>query len=383
MKKIYNKIIIFFFTILILPASCCLLSGCGATPVNDVRGVSFVSNNTAEIKDPANPENIITVPLFELDLNKSYYLPIKVNPSSAYGYTPTFTALSSVAGSSVTMYKMEAETGKFTITNSKFSEVVMKVQIKEFSNYCLVKLKSYPIQIGLYDETSTNKINTQPKISIASGSSYQINVAGIFEDSIIADEETQEKEPTLLLDSKYNFVVEIDDDSRTLINVPNKNRLNFVTFSNYGTAKIKVTLCDFFGEKIENLSFEIDVRVYKECESMDVVLSGANKIASSKNANNDISIDANLLKKIGDNYIIKYKVDLYDEYARLISDESLTINCFVDKTTFATVDNSVGEIIISKPKSDNDLKLVIKVWTSAPLASDEFCMIKIDLTISF
>ena len=389
MTKIYNKILLFLLVIAILPSTL-ILVGCGATPVNQARGVSFVSNVQNE-KGQA---------VFELDLGSPIILPYKINPSSAYGYSPRFTAISGISGDNLETYSLDVFTGEFCINQTTFKDVEVEINVGNFTDVCVIKLKKYPINIGLYDETQPNKINASPKINLACGSAYQINVAGIMvtKQEEVYNEETKmfetiplETETVLLEDSKYNFLIEADENSKTIINVANNNRLNITAYSNYGKAKVKVALCDYFKNVITDdegnalFAFEIEINVHSQCETMDVKLSQANQIISSTSQVKKVNISAiNLPYKDAEkHYIINYEVDFYDEYSRLINDESIKINCFANKTTYVSVNNDLQEIYVSRPPSGGTLNFNIEIWSNAALESGEFCMLDIEVNIIF
>lgn len=379
MKKIYKSILLLLVAILVLP-TVSLLVGCGATPSHEAQGVSFVSTK--------HDDNGLAV--FELDLNKSINLPYKLNPSSAYGYAPRFTALTGINTDNTQNFNLNFATGEFCITSDEFKDVKVRINIGDFSDECWIKLKKYPTAIGVYDKTAFNSINQTPKISMATGSSYQINVAGIFEDSQIINAETGEKTPSLLSDNDYNFLVEPDSLSKTLINVPSSARLNIMAYNNYGTAKVKVSLCDYnynviVDEEENELSFSIEIDVYVICSSMDINLSGADYIVSSKNNDNVLSISSSNLtyNEEMNIYTINFDVDFYDRYNRLIEDEKLRVRCFSSDQTYVEVDNENAKILITKPQYNTSLNFKLEVWSNAALISGEFCVVDIEINISF
>lgn len=382
MKKVYKNILLLLLAILVIPFSS-LMVGCGATPSHQAQGVSFVSTK--------HDNNGMAV--FELDLDKSIKLPYKINPSSAYGYAPRFTALTGINTDNTQNFNLNFATGEFCITSDKFNDVKVRIDIGSFSDECWIKLKKYPVAIGIYDETQFNSLNAAPKISMATGSVYQINVAGVFDNSPVIDTETGEKTPTLLSDNDYNFLIEPDDESKTLINIPSSARLNIMAFNNYGIAKVKVSLCDYNYEVVKvvtdeseyELSFIIEVSVYVICNSMDINLSGANRIVSSKDNNNVLSINASDLAYNESSmiYTISYDVDFYDRFNRLINDDKLRVRCFASNQTNVEIDNDNSRILITKPQYNDSLKLKLEFWSNAALISGQFCVANIEINIAF
>lgn len=379
MKKI-NKILLLMLAIVLLPFSS-LLVGCGATPVNQAQGVTFLSNIQNE-KGQA---------VFELDLGATLKLPYKINPSSAYGYAPRFTAISGISGDNLETYFMDMTTGEFRINRADFKDVEVQITVGAFTDVCQIKLKEYPTEIGVYDESEFNNINKTPKINLACGESYQINVAAIMVGSEIVNQETGEKAASLILDNDYNFLVECDEQSKTLINIPNKNRLYFMTYNNYGTAKVRVAICDYFNNVITDedgkalLAFEIEVNIYTPCETMDIKVSGADKIVSSEVEDNQIKINSSDLTYDEQNayYIADFSAEFYDEYDRKIDDDILSINAYVDKTTYVSIDNINKKIYIKKPVAGSVLEFSIKVWSNASLKNGEYCMLETQIEVSF
>jgi len=381
MKKIYNKILLVLIALIILPAAS-LLVGCGATPVNQAQGVSFVSN----VQDDEG------IPVFELDLGLPVRLPYKLNPSSAYGYSPRFTAIKGIDGDNLERFSLDRTTGEFCIKKADFNNVKVEVAIGDsYKAECWIKLKKYPTAIGLYDENEFNGINASPKINLSSGASFQINVAAIFADSEVINQDTGEKKPSLISDSDYNFLVEADENSKTIINVPSSNRLNIMAYNNYGTAKVKVALCNYYGEVIKGddgvakLAFEIEIETYMICDSMEVNLSSANKLVSSKNQIESLYLKASNLEYDSSNgvFILEYSVDFYDRFDRLIQDAELKSTCFVDKTTYIQIDNINNKIFVSRPPSGGMLDFNLEIWSNAPLVTGEFCMIEINIKLTF
>lgn len=376
----FNKILLFIFSVLLLPMSC-LLTGCGATPSKQAQGVTFLSDIQNE-KGQA---------VFELDLGAKLKLPYKINPSSAYGYAPRFTAVSGISGDNLETYFMDMATGEFCINRLDFKDVEVQITVGSFTDVCQIKLKKYPTEIGIYDENEFNQINKSPKINLACGESYQINVAAIMADSQIIDEDTGEKLSKLLLDNDYNFLVECDENSKTIINIPNKNRLSFMAYDNYGTAKVKVAICDYFNNVIVDaegnavLAFEIEVNVYKPCETTDILIAGANKIVSSDSVDKKIKIDTSQLiyDEEKDCFISNFSALFYDEFDRQIEDENLYVNGYVDKQIYVSIDNMNKNIYIHKPVGNQLLSFSIKFWTNASLKTGEYSMLDVQIEVNF
>ncbi len=368
MNKIFSKLLLLAMLILIVPASA-LLAGCGATPVNAAQGVSFLSNEQ---------ENGQAV--FSLDLNSPLKLPYKINPSSAHGYSPRFTAVSGISGDNMETYSLDIVTGEFCIKRDDFKDVEVEITVGSFTDTCKIKLKTYPTKIGIYDESQPDKLNTAPKINLATGASYQINIGGLFG-----------TETRLMSDSQYNFLIEASESSQTIINISNNNRLSFTAYNNIGPATVKVALCDYFGNVFKDgegnalYAFEIEVYVYMKSASMDIKIDGLDLLVSSENLQNEYvltasQVDYDLNTAI---YSIGFEADFYDSYGRLIDDGSLELNCFVDKTTFITVDNDAKIIYLRTPPSGGSFVINVEMWSNAPLGSGEYCMARFKIRIKF
>lgn len=377
MSKI-KKILIIIFSVIILPAISILVVGCGATAVNQIKGVSFVSTMRNEQGEA----------LFEIDLDSPVKLPYKINPSSAYGYTPMFTPVQGISGVDKETYTLDPFTGEMLIYDERFISAKVEITVGSYKDICQIKLKTYPNKIGIYDENAEDFINMQPEINLACETAYQINVAGQITYKERQDEELiiKETKTSLLKDSDYNFLVEVDEQSKELINVTDSHRLNIFTTKNYGTAKLKVTICDYYNNVYKDkdgntLSFDIIINVYPECEYMDVYLKGAEKIYSSKNEVNNAEIRADDIL-VGDDYILTYKVDLYSKNIK-IEDESLQLTCTANHLTYVDIDNEKQEIKITKPAGVKKYNFTLRIRSNARMENNEFCTIAINITIKF
>ena len=363
----FKNILVLIISIVVFPLTSLLLVGCGATAINQIKAVAFVSS----LRNDKNEA------VFELDLNSPVKLPYKLNPSSAYGYSPLFDVADGMFGANKENYTLDQFTGEFCIINEKFADVKVSISIGSFTDICQIKLKKYPTKVGVYDQNAEDGINISPKISLACNTAHQINAAGLLNNEL-----------KLLQDSNYNFLVEVDNDSKEIINLPDKNRLNIVTYNNYGLAKVRVAICDYYGNVIKDnkgnamLAFEIEIAVYPTCEYMDVYLSGASQLLSSKKQQNNVAIDVKDLAVVDDYYIIDYDVDLHSQNM-MINDDSIKISCSTDKTTYVSIDNEQKQIKISKVANDSTYNFTIRIRSSASMENKEFCTIAINITINY
>jgi len=118
---------------------------------------------------------------------------------------------------------------------------------------------------------------------------------------------------------------------------------------------------------------------------MEVNLSSANKLVSSKNQIESLYLKASNLEYDSSNgvFILEYSVDFYDRFDRLIQDAELKSTCFVDKTTYIQIDNINNKIFVSRPPSGGMLDFNLEIWSNAPLVTGEFCMIEINIKLTF
>lgn len=200
----------YLFTALILallmPAMF-ILSGCGATSTNQVRGVFF---DTKLYDDDG-------IAVFEVDYNTETELTYKVNPSTGSGYKPIYQTLKS-GENEENRTRFELVNGKITITSRDFEEITVQITLNGYKDVCKIRLKQYPDSIFFLDADG-NQISTLNS-QICADSYDVIHVYGSF------GGEVRE-----LTDERYIFNVVSTDE--TIISVPNINRLTIYTLKSH------------------------------------------------------------------------------------------------------------------------------------------------------
>ncbi len=184
-----------------------ILSGCGATSTNQVRGVFF---DTKLYDDDG-------IAVFEVDYNTETELTYKVNPSTGSGYKPIYQTLKS-GENEENRTRFELVNGKITITSRDFEEITVQITLNGYKDVCKIRLKQYPDSIFFLDADG-NQISTLNS-QICADSYDVIHVYGSF------GGEVRE-----LTDERYIFNVVSTDE--TIISVPNINRLTIYTLKSH------------------------------------------------------------------------------------------------------------------------------------------------------
>lgn len=260
MKKIFKKSFLVFLLVLMLPVTL-FLSGCGATPVNEIHAVFF---DTKIYEDG--------VPVFEVDLNTPTYFPYKINPSTAVNYVPKWDNpyQGKDTSNNVNRYEFNKEyDGKLIVTNEKFEDIKIRVFFGDTcSDTAIVRLKKYPISIRA--DVSNVSLNTS--------GAYTICPVGTF---LNDDGVTTYERP--LLASEYNFVVTSSNES--IVSVANSSRLeicseikNSVAIT---SATVTVELKDTIGRAKTGsdgnpLKFDIQVNIVPSAVTGYVDIKGKN-----------------------------------------------------------------------------------------------------------
>ena len=216
-----------------------VLTGCGATPSNEVRGVFFDSDYYDEETGYA---------VFWIDYNNPTQLKYKVNPSSWSGYIPEFQVIKSgINYNNVDRFKLEA--GAVTINNYAFEDIIVQISLNDFTDMCIVKLKKYPERIFFLDENQEESI--EGYMAIGSNSLYKFHIFGQF---------SGEDEPRELSENEYTF--NVVSSNETVISVFDPKRLTVATVKTRAeTATVSIQLLTAKGEALNNetLTFKFDV----------------------------------------------------------------------------------------------------------------------------
>ena len=322
MKNKFAKALIFLF-IVILPVTI-LLSGCGATPTNEARGVHFVSTEYDESTGYA---------VFEVDLNVPTNLDFKVNPSSWSGYAITYQP---IGGDPANRVRYELINGVITVNSTDFQEIQIRIHINGYTDTCIVRLKEYPVRI----QTDLTEVN------INSFGVYTINVYGEFDNG---DGTTYTRAMT---DQEFNFNVQTSDE--TIIDVPNANRLKVCSVRrNSASATVTVTLNNTVGES-RGLSFTITFNVVQNASEGYLLIDGYDKFV-----NNGDTIDVNLsdLDYEEGQYILSWRLYAFSESGLYTETDS---SCTTTNSRYIEVDNELDRLVID---TSQDLSVRVNIWT--------------------
>lgn len=264
MNNKLKKVVLCLFMALALPFTM-VLTGCGATPKNQVLGVAFESMVYDDKTGYA---------VFEVDPNITQELDYKVFPSTCSGYKVYFDPVDK--GTHENSGRFNFDDGKITVYNDSFEQVVYKIRIGEYSDNCIIKLKEYPVDIN----------PEQITMNIGAFETASINVIGTFKN---AKGDISER---IITEYDYDFVVESADE--TIIGVTHPNRLKFCSIrGNSAESKVKVTILNTAGEKTK-LSFEVFVKITQSAGDAILLLEkGYDKFIR---ADQTIELDYNALE---------------------------------------------------------------------------------------
>jgi len=266
MSKRLSKIFMVLAITLLFPFAL-LLTGCGATPVNSVNAVYFESNLYDEETGYA---------VFEVDLNVETELTFKINPSVWEGYEPVYAVVRG-GEKEENRSRFRLEYGKITVLNPKFEEITVRIYVNEFEDTCIIRLKEYPTDIFLTDDTkvkeSTDYVNA--------GGVYTLHVYGQYtvpkvdeEGNVVKDGKgdiVTENVIRELGDDRYNFLVESSD--KTVIDVLDNSRLKVCSLKHkIESATVTISLLDTTG-KVRGETFVLKLK-------LNVVLSPNSSIVT-------------------------------------------------------------------------------------------------------
>ncbi len=231
-----------FLLVLLVPLGL-VFTACGATPSNEVKGVFFESSIYDEETGYA---------VFEVDVGITTKLSFKVTPSSWSGYNPVYQVLRS-GNSNENLRNFNLENGNIYVRNSDFEAITVQIQIGDYKDICIIRLKEYPIDIFFIDEDG-RKFTEYDEI-ISANSSYNIHVFGEFKTS------SGENIIREVKDDEFKFKVISSDD--TVIEIKNSDRLTVNTLKNkVESSTVTVALLDAtgankFGTKELKINFNV------------------------------------------------------------------------------------------------------------------------------
>ena len=342
MKKKLKALFMSLLLVVFMPAVL-ILTGCGATPANEILGVTFVSPNYDEETGLA---------VFEVDLNVDTLLTYKFNPSSGSGYAVTY-AVKECPAENHARFKLRD--GVINVVSAAFEDIKVDIYVNGHSDTCIVRLKKYPTSMFLYDVDGVSETRNL-EISINALGTYTINPVGRFLDV------TGRSYVKPLLEYDYNFVVETSDP--TIIDVPLTNRLkiNAVT-AKPSSADVTVSLLNTAGQELFKVT--IKVNVVLNAAKASVVLDGYNEFVSN---GDELVIDANDLEvDADDNYVMGYQVFAFSSDGRLVEQANINTICRVSEIRYIEYSKTEDAILINMNSSS--LTFTMNLWTN--LIDDE------------
>lgn len=347
MKKNLKKLMVLVLMVALLPISA-VLSGCGATPKNEALGVFFES---------AIIDETTGYPVFEVDENIETKLEYKVNPSSWSGYAVTY-AVKDCTVENRARFDLYDQ-GVIKVKNSDFVDIKIEIYVNGYSDICIVKLKHYPKTAYIVEN----------EITINALSSYIINPYGVFEYRN-QDESIREETESLL---EHDFKFELETSDETVVQVPNKNRLKICSVTpKSGTANVTVKMLNSIGETL--YTFTIKVNVIENVSQSVALVSGYDKVV---NSGDSIEINASSLEKVGETYLLDYKLYIFSSKDLIIKNN----RDFVATTNsrYAKYDEDEKLIKIKKGLS-SDFTFDMYIWTET--ATDDGASYSLDFSVT-
>lgn len=360
MIKNANKILLGLALLLMLPFVM-LLTGCGATPINNVKAVYFESNLYDEETGYA---------IFEVDLNIETELKFKINPSSWSGYKPTY-AVIKFGESEKNRSRFRLEYGKIIVLESTFEEITVRIEVNGLSDTCIVRLKQYPTEIYLTQDTRLTECNDY----INANGTYNIHIFGKFVTKDAVTKETVE-EIREITDDIYKFNVESADD--TIIYVLDSSRLKVCALkSKIESTTVTIKLLDTTGnlkDNSEKFILKLKLSIVLPPSTSYVKFDCYNKFITN---GDEIDLDLTALnlgtEVIGNStyYTFDYIVELFSSMGVYISSEEYTITATSNQDSFIRIDNSTRTIKVRKPANTNTLTAELEFYASANQVTGE------------
>lgn len=351
MKKSLKNIVCSLMLVLLLPAII-LLSGCGATPSNEARGVKFVSSIYDEETGYA---------VFEVDLDELTELKFNVMPSSWSGYKPTYVPI--VEGSVGNNIKFKRQGNKIRVVDPTFEEIRLKVSVNGHSDICIVRLKEYPIDMYL------EKTN----VAINAHGVHVMNPIGIFEEKDAEGNVVGTYEKSLL-EYDYNFTVKSED--QTIVKVENESRLKVTSVKKgVSSTKVSVTLNDTKGNPYKRKVKEGDKLVvvnedYTETVTVNVIQNVQSGFllldeghGTFVNDGDTISVKLSELQTDNGQYLFGYKLHVVSDTSLYFEADATSTS---NNTRYFTKDETHSNVLRIDPEfaTSVDKSVKISVWTN-------------------
>lgn len=347
MKSKFKKLFLCLFMVVLLPLSF-VLTGCGATPQNDVVGVAFDSMIYDEETGYA---------VFEVDPNITTPLTYKVFPSTCTGYKIYFDPVNKGTDQNSARYKFED--GQITVTSDKFEEVTYKVRIGEFEDTCIIRLKEYPVDIR--PEHATMVVGAYETVSINILGTF-VNANGVSTTRPITEHD-------------FNFLVEPEDE--TIIGVFNPNRLKFSSIrGNSAQTKVNVYLLNANGEKT-GLKCQIDVTITQNAGDAFLLLEkGYGKFIRNDQT---VEIDYNELETVGSYKAVKFDLFVLTENSIWIEQDGDVQIQLSNKNLAKTSDD--GSYILLSDSIANGYELEVNICTNLTKKDGSLFIVNLTLKI--
>ena len=337
MKKKFKAVLMSLLLVLCMPFAL-ILTGCGATPSNEVKGVKFV----APIYDDETGFAV-----FEVDINVATLLTYKFNPSTGSGYAVTY-AIKECPAQNLSRFTLQ--NGVINVASTAFEEIKIDIFANGHSDTCIVRLKSYPNSMFLYDVDGVSETRNL-EVSVNALGTYSISPYGRFLD---AGGRSYVKP---LLEYDYTFKVETSDP--TIIDVPIENRLKVNAVTNKpSSATVTVTLLNTAGQVLHTVTIKINVVL--NVEKASVIVDGCGEFVDT---GDEISINASDLDVDDDgNFVLGYKVFAFNEDGRYIDGTNISTIARVSETRYIEYSEIEDALIIDKNSPNFTFNL--KLWTN-------------------
>ena len=338
MRNKFKNLILVFILAVSLPFVS-FLTGCGATPSNEITGIAF---------DSMIYDEETGLPVFEVDKGLETSLTYKIYPSTAVGYRVYFDPVDK--GTAENSSRFTFQDGVITVNSNSFEDVRYKVRAGDFSDTCIIRLKEYPVEI-FTDETT---------IIANKGEVVPINVKAKFINDlgVVSIRNITEKD--------FDFLVETSDE--TMVKIENSERLKFFPVRNNSTmAEVSVTLLNGNGEPT-NMSFKINVQVVQNVKSAFVEVSGVDSFVEN-NGIAKVNFEA-LEEDLEDSNYKKIDFNIYPiNVGNLLIEDNFEYSVYVTSKKYAKVTRD-GKSVLMKKTVNEDYEIGITIIISEFSKSD-------------
>lgn len=261
-------------------------TACTGTGGTEIKGVRF------------------TKEVYEVDLNVPINLTYNVYPNTAKNYNVTFSF--KVDGASPQQMFTYERPNKFTIKNDKCPDVVASINIGEYSDSCIIRLKKYPTMLQL-EETSA---------IVNAGGAYSLKLKGLIDGNY--------KDISM---SDYN--IEATSSNASVLKVDSANPLTILSTGISGKATITVKIKDAKGNYIKqanslnDLMARVDLTVADNVSNAYAILAGQEEFLN-------LSVN-NFTQSQSNTYIVtassvNLSVALISEDGKFINNSGVTIS---------------------------------------------------------